>query len=502
MTLSDLLKEKARELGDRTAVIYNDEPIAYAELEARVSRFARALDDLGVKRGDTVALMLDNCPEFIVTFFACGYLGAVVIPVNIFYKERELAYLLRDSGAVALVTNPAFAEYYSKIGEKPEALRWLIVNGEYREGMSFADLESGAAAGPFEALGREEDVAEILYTSGTTGDPKGTMLTHANLLFHADAIIQVLELDEDDRSLVVVPLFHGYGITVMLCTFLCGSSFVLLNPFDPIEVFEAIQKHGITFLPMVVAMYFVVYHHPQRGEYDLSTLRIGISGASAMPAQLMADCSEALNIRILEAWGLTECSASATMQRMGMPYKEGSVGVAHPGVKVALMDEDGNLLGPGEVGELVIQGPLVMKGYFKKPEETREALRGGWLHTGDMGYRDEDGYFFMVDRKKELINVGGEKVFPREVEEVMYRHPAVAEAALVPGPHEKLGEVPVAVVALKPGTELSSEELIEYLEGQLARFKVPRQVVFMESLPKNPIGKILKKDLRGMLDDS
>jgi long-chain acyl-CoA synthetase len=500
LTLSVLLKEKSAEIGGQTAVIHDDRAITYEGLEARVSRFARALEGLGVNRGDNVAIMLNNCPEFVVAFFACAYVGAVAVPVNIFYKERELEYLLRDSDAVALVTNPTFAVFFSNIDDKPTALRWLIVNGEYPEGLGFGELESGADPGPYEPMSFEEDTAEILYTSGTTGDPKGTMLTNGNLLFHAGAITEVLELNDDDRPLLVVPLFHGYGITVMLCTFLTNSSFVLMDPFDPIRVFEAIQKYGITFIPLVVAMYFVILNHPRRSDYDLSSLRIGISGASAMPGQLMRDCTEALNIEILEAWGLTECSASATIQRMNMPYREGSVGLAHPGVEVGVMDEEGNLLGSGEVGELVIKGPLVMKGYYKKPEATEEALRGGWLRTGDMGYRDGEGYYFMVDRKKELINVGGEKVFPREVEEIMHRHPAVAEAALVPEPHERLGEVPVAVVALKPGAELSDDELTEYLEGELARFKVPRKVVFLPNLPRNTIGKVLKKELRAMLE--
>ncbi len=501
MTLKELLQSRAAEMGERTAVIYKDDSISYRELEARVNRFANALAGLGVGRDDKVAIMLNNCPEFIVTFFACSYLGAVAVPVNIFYKERELEFLLRDSDAVALVATPSFAEFFSRIAEKPPLFKWLITTEPYAEGQLFRELEGKGSGEPLDIEVREEDVAEILYTSGTTGIPKGTMLTQGNLFFHADAIIGVLELNDDDRALMVVPMFHGYGITVMLCCFVVGTSFVLLDPFNAEEVFQVVEKYKVTFLPMVVAMYFMVYHHPDREKYDLSSLRIGISGASAMPAQLMQDASGALDITILEAWGLTECSASATIQRMNMPYKEGSVGLAHPGVKVGVMDDGGNLLGPSEVGELVIQGPLVMKGYYKRPEETEEALREGWLHTGDMGYYDDEGYFFMVDRKKEMVNVGGEKVFPREVEEVMYTHPAIAEAALIPQPDAKLGEIPVAVVALKPGASLSEGELVEFLEGKLARFKVPRRVVIMESLPRNPIGKIVKKDLVRMLSE-
>ncbi len=501
MTLKELLQSRAAETGDRPAVIYKDQPVTYRELEARVVRFANALAGLGVGRDDKVAIMLNNCPEFIVAYFACAYLGAVAVPVNIFYKERELEFLLRDSDAVALVATPTFAEFFSKIEEKPPLFRHLIVTAPYPEGLLFQELEDGASDAPVEAAVSEDDVAEILYTSGTTGVPKGTMLTQGNLFFHADAIIQVLELVEEDRALMVVPMFHGYGITVMLCCFRVGPCFVLLDPFNPEEVFQAVERHRVTFLPMVVAMYFMLYHHPEREKYDLSSLRIGISGASAMPAQLMKDASEAFGIKILEAWGLTECSASATIQRMNMPYKEGSVGLAHPGVEVGVMDDEGNLLGPNQVGELVIRGPLVMKGYYKRPEETEAALRGGWLHSGDMGYYDEDGYFFMVDRKKEMVNVGGEKVFPREVEELMYTHPAIAEAALVPQPDARLGEIPVAVVTLKPGASLTEGELVEFLSGKLARFKVPRRVVIMESLPRNPIGKIVKKELVRMLQE-
>ncbi len=279
------------------------------------------------------------------------------------------------------------------------------------------------------------------------------------------------------------------------------SSFVLLDPFNPVEVFEQIQKHRITFLPMVVAMYWALVYHPDRTKYDLSSLRIGISGASAMPAQLMKEASEALKIKILEAWGLTECSASATIQRMTMPYREGSVGLAHPGVKVGVMDENGKLLGANEVGELVVQGPLVMKGYYKKPKDTNEAICDGWLHTGDMGRYDEEGYFFMVDRKKEMINVGGEKVFPREVEEIMYKHPAVADAVLIPQKDPRLGEIPVAVVVPKPGESIDEKQLTDYLAGKMARFKVPRKVYVMQQVPRNVMGKILKKELVKMLAD-
>jgi long-chain acyl-CoA synthetase len=499
MHLPDMLEAKASAIGAHPAVIYKDRPVTYNELASRSQRFAHALRKLGVKPDDKVAIMLKNCPEFIVAYFACAYLGAVAVPVNIFYKERELEYLLRDSDSVALIVDPAFAEFYSKIENKPPLFNWLIVRGEYREGLEFAKLEAEAPASPFKAECTENSVAEILYTSGTTGDPKGTMLTHRNLTFHADAIIQVLKLDDNDRSLMVVPMFHGYGITVMICSLLIGSSFVLLDPFNPVEVFEQIQKHRITFLPMVVAMYWALVYHPDRAKYDLSSLRIGISGASAMPAQLMQESSEALKIKILEAWGLTECSASATIQRMTMPYREGSVGLAHPGVKVGVMDESGKLLGANEVGELVIQGPLVMKGYYKKPKETAEAIRDGWLHTGDMGRYDDDGYFFMVDRKKEMINVGGEKVFPREVEEIMYKHPAVADAVLIPQRDPRLGEVPVAVVVPKANESIEEKQLIDYLADKMARFKVPRRVYVMQQVPRNVMGKILKKELVKML---
>jgi long-chain acyl-CoA synthetase len=246
-------------------------------------------------------------------------------------------------------------------------------------------------------------------------------------------------------------------------------------------------------------MYFVLVNHPDRTKYDLSCLRIGISGASAMPAQLMKEASEAFNIKILEAWGLTECSASATIQRMDRPYKEGSVGLAYDGVKVGIMDESGNLKGANEVGELVIKGPLVMKGYYKKPTETAEALIDGWLHTGDMGYYDNDGYFFMVDRKKELINVGGEKVFPREVEEIMYQHPSVADAVLIPQKDARLGEIPVAVIIPKPGASISEKDIIDFLGPRMARFKVPRRVYIVQQMPRTPVGKILKRELIKML---
>jgi len=500
MHLPGMLEARASSIGARPAIIYKDQPVTYSQLLSRSQKFAHALQKLGVKPDDKIALMLNNCPEFLAAYFACAYIGAVAVPVNIFYKERELEYLLRDSDSVALIASPAFAEHYSKIENKPPLFKWLIVNGPYREGLELSRLEAEAPSTPFKALCSEESVAEILYTSGTTGEPKGTMLTHGNLFFHADAIVNLLKLDDHDRAMMVVPAFHGYGITVMLCSLVTGSSFVLLDPFNPVEVFEQIEKHKVTFLPMVVAMYFMLINHPDRAKYDLSSLRIGISGASAMPAQLMKDASAALNIKILEAWGLTECSASATIQRADLTYKEGSVGLAYPGVKVGVMDEEGKLLEANQVGELVINGPLVMKGYYKKPQETAEVLRDGWLHTGDMGYYDNDGYFFMVDRKKELINVGGEKVFPREVEEIMYKHPAVADAVLIPQRDAKLGEIPVAIIVPRAGAVVSEKDIKDFLSEKMARFKVPRRIYILQQVPRSPVGKILKKELVKMLE--
>jgi len=278
MHLPGMLEARASSIGTRPAIIYKDQPVTYSQLLSRSQKFAHALQKLGVKPDDKVALMLNNCPEFLAAYFACAYIGAVAVPVNIFYKERELEYLLRDSDSVALIASPAFAEHFSKIENKPPLFKWLIVNGPYREGLELSKLEAEAPSTPFKALCSEESVAEILYTSGTTGEPKGTMLTHGNLFFHADAIVNLLKLDDHDRAMMVVPAFHGYGITVMLCSLVTGSSFVLLDPFNPVEVFEQIEKHKVTFLPMVVAMYFMLINHPDRAKYDLSSLRIGISG--------------------------------------------------------------------------------------------------------------------------------------------------------------------------------------------------------------------------------
>ncbi len=506
-TLAELIADVARSpRAAEPAVIFGDRPIDYATLDALVERAADALAARGVGHGDRVAVMLPNIPHFVVAYYAILRLGAVVAPLNVLYKDHEIAYILEDSGASVFI---AFEGFYARAAaavKSSPAVREVIVvgAGPAPEGAALWGLDPPLIAGdapppraPVEV--KPEDLAVICYTSGTTGHSKGAMLTHRNFIANCEQIARMerVKFGLDDRLLLVLPLFHIYAMNVgMNACLRAGGSFVLVVRFEPEPVLEQIQTHRCTIFLGAPPMFIAWVNSGLLSAYDLSTLRVVNSGAAALPLQTLEAFKEQTGIEIQEGYGLTETAPTTHSNSAGPHIKPGTIGPTIPGVEARVVDENDDDAPLGQEGEIVVRGDNVTAGYWGMPEATAEALRGGWFHTGDVATVDEDGYYTIVDRKKDMINAAGFKVWPREVEEVLFHHPAVREAAVVAMPDPYAGERPLAYIALKSGQTATAEELIAYTRERLASFKAPARVVFRDELPKNMTGKVLRRELR------
>ncbi len=507
LNLSLLLHESARVHAARPALHMGDMTLSYAQLQGMVKRFAGALRGLGVHPGQHVALLLPNTPHFPVSYFGTLHAGNVVVPLNVLLTAEEIAYHLEDSDAVVLVAWEGFAAQAIAAQQKIPTCKHLILvkasptDTSAPEGsLSFNALLGGATPLAEYHPTMPDDRAVILYTSGTTGKPKGAELTHFNLFYNAEYVCRrLLPGDHSRVALAVLPLFHSFGQTaVQNATLALGGSLVLLPRFDAATAFALMQKHKVTLFAGVPTMYFGLLHFPGADKFDLSALTICVSGGAAMPVEVMRAFDHKYRVNILEGFGLSETSPVASFNVLDRPKKAGSIGLPIWGVEFRLVDNDGKVVeGAGERGEIHIKGHNLMRGYYKRPEATADAIVDGWFKTGDIAQRDEEGYYYIVDRKKDMIIRGGFNVYPREIEEVLFAHPAIAEAAVIGVPHESHGEEVKAVVALKPDHSLSAEELIDYCKQHLAAYKYPRIVEFMTALPKGPTGKILKRELRG-----
>ncbi len=501
-TLAELVADVAERNGGKPAIIFGDQPITYAQLNGLIERAADALAARGVGHGDRVALMLPNIPQFVAAYYAVARLGATVVPLNVLYKADEVGYILNDSEAKILIVFEGFyAQAADGVKEAPSVEHVVVVGqGAAPEGTtSWNELVGAAAPRRQPTEGKPDDIAVICYTSGTTGRSKGAMLTHRNFLANCEQFghLERLAYGEDDVLLLVLPLFHIFAMNVgMNATLRLGGTIVLVPRFEPVPVLEQIQRHRATVFLGAPPMYVAWVNTPELGNYDLSSLRVVVSGAAALPMEVLQRFEQITGIQIQEGYGLTETAPVTHSNAAGPRIKPGTIGPAIPGVEAKLFDEEDREVGPGQEGEIVVRGENVMAGYWRKPEDTAEALRGGWFHTGDIATVDEEGYYTIVDRKKDMINAGGFKVWPREVEEVLYKHPAVQEAAVVPVPDPYAGERPLAYVALKAGQQATAEELIQYCRGELASFKAPTRVEFRPELPKLPTGKVLRRVLR------
>ena len=510
LNLATMLAETSKRRPDHTAIIFDDFKMTYSQLQAASNQFANALTQAGIKQGQKVALMLPNIPQFVVCFYGIAKAGATIVPLNVLLKAPEVSYHLQDSDAVMLVVWEGFAaEAVSGYQQTDTCTQLVIVNAP---GSKFVPDVAGAtslnammekASAKFDMVPTmPDDTAVILYTSGTTGRPKGAELSHFNLFFNARTSKDSLGIEwrDDDVGLVALPLFHSFGISsVMNVLITVGATLTLMARFEPVKAFELIQRDHVTTFAGVPTMYIYLLNHPDRKKYDLSSLRTCISGGAANPVEVLQAWKTEFGVTVLEGYGLSETSPTASFNVLFKPTKPGTVGLPVYGVEMRVVDTDDKEVPVGEVGEIVIRGHNVMKGYYKRPEATTEAIRNGWFHSGDIGIMDEDGYFSIVDRKKDMIIRGGFNVYPREIEEVLYEHPAISEVAVVGMPDAKMGEEVKAFVYLKPGATASEEDIRAFCKERVAAYKYPRTIQFLDApLPKNATGKILKRELRTM----
>ncbi len=490
MNLACLLTNRAKDDPDHVAVRLDDRELTYAQLDRASAHIAGLLAEHGFSPGDRVGIMLPNVPYFPVCYYGVLRAGGIVVPMNVLLKRREVTFYLSDSGAKSLFAWEGFAEAAEAGAEEAGAECILVKPGEFEQQLGAAEAVTEVADVD------DDDTAVILYTSGTTGTPKGAELTHGNLTRNAEGSRNLFGLGREAITLGALPLFHSFGQTCgMNATIGGGGTLTLIPRFEPAKALEIIQRDHVNIFQGVPTMYGAMLHLSERDQYDTSSLELCASGGSAMPVELMRGFEEAFACKILEGYGLSESSPVASFNHADRERKPGSIGTPIEGVEMKVVDDDGEEVAQGEVGEVVIRGHNVMKGYWNRPEATEETIRDGWLHTGDMAKMDEDGYFFIVDRKKDLIIRGGYNVYPREIEEVLYEHPDVREAAVVGVPHDEYGEEVGAAVALKDGAELSADELRDYVKEQVAAYKYPRQIWFVKDLPKGPTGKILKREI-------
>ena len=485
------LTDTTRAYADRAAVRVDDAVMTYQALEEASARVAGLLHERGLKPGDRVGIMMPNVAEVPVVYYGVLRAGGVVVPMNPLLKAREVAYYLGDSGAGLIFAWHAFADQ-ARGGAEQAGAELIVVDGD-----GFPDLLASADPDDQVVDRGNEDTAVILYTSGTTGHPKGAELTHGNLISNTEvASVDIVRIRPDDVIFGGLPLFHVFGQTVALNVAVAsGACLTLLPRFSAGHALRIIADHRVTVFEGVPTMYVALLHQPDRADYDTSALRMCVSGGAALPVQVLRGFEEAFGVPLLEGYGLSETSPVASFNHPDREHKPGSIGTPIRDVQMRVVDGEGNEVPQGEVGEIVIRGPNVMKGYWGRPEATADAIRDGWFHTGDLARVDEDGYFYIVDRKKDLIIRGGYNVYPREIEEVLYEHPAVAEAAVIGLPHPALGEEVGAAVVLKPGAAISAKELREYVKGQVAAYKYPRHVWMVDALPKGTTGKIQKRDI-------
>jgi long-chain acyl-CoA synthetase len=475
---------------DHVAVRLDDLALSYAALELASAHLAGLLAAHGVLAGDRVGIMLPNVPHFPVCYYGALRAGAVVVPMNVLLKRREVAYYLGDSGAKLVFAWEGFAAE-AQAGAEEAGAECIIV-----ELAGFTELVGAATPATGIAEVRDEDTAVLLYTSGTTGQPKGAELTHANLISNAEGSRELFGKGADAVCLGVLPLFHSFGQTcVMNATLGGGGTLTLIPRFEPAKALEVIGRDRVNVFQGVPTMYGAMLHLPDRDRYDVSSLELCASGGSAMPVELLRSFEETFGCMILEGYGLSESSPVASFNHRDRERKAGSIGTPISGVQMKVVDDDGVEVPQGEIGEIVIHGHNVMKGYWERPEATEETIVDGWLHTGDLARVDEDGYFFIVDRKKELIIRGGYNVYPREVEEVLYEHPGVREVAVLGIPHDEYGEEVGAAVSLTDGAQVTPEELRAFVRERVAAYKYPREVWIVDELPKGPTGKILKREI-------
>ena len=493
LNLGVILRESASARPDHIAIRLNGRALSYVEVDREARGIATALLERGMVPGQTVAVLIPNVPEFTTVYFGILYAGCTVVPINVLLAAPEITYHLEDSDAQLLIAHPFFAESV-RVGAAAAGVSVVWSSGEGDD-----TLEAMAAHSPLADLHPTlpTDTAVILYTSGTTGKPKGAELTHSNLFLNCSVVVpRLLPVTSDVVMIAALPLFHSFGQTsVQNASISVGGTITMLPRFTPEDALQIMERDRVTVFAGVPTMYFALLYHESERDYDLSALKHCMSGGAPMPVEIMKAFEKKYPVKILEGYGLSETSPIASFNTIDHPRQPGSIGYPVWGTEMRIVDDEDRPLPDGERGEICIRGHHIMKGYLKRPDATKEALRGGWFHSGDIGTRSPEGYFTVVDRKKDMILRGGFNVYPREVEEVLYTHEAIAEVAVIGIPDPEKGEEIKAVIALAPGAELSAEDVIAFCKERLAAYKYPRIVEFMDTLPKGSTGKILKREL-------
>lgn len=506
LTLTAMLEDVCKRFPERSAIYFFGNEINYQTLWGYAQRFAAGLAEIGIGKGDRVAVMLPNSPQYVIAYYGILLAGGIVVQVNPMSVEREIEHFLSDSGAKAMVVYGPFLPKVNGAPSSANLLRKIAVelpsaDRTYEDGsVGFESFVAGATGPVPQADLSPEDVAVLQYTGGTTGRSKGAMLTHRNLVVNAYQSHLLLSGggEEQERVLVTIPLFHVYAMTAAMNTGIFnGSQLILLPRFELQEVLETIKATQPQLFPGVPTMYVAINSHPKAEEYGISSIRLCVSGSAPMPVGVMKEFEAKTQGTVIEGYGLTEAAPVTHFNPIDY-RKPGSIGKPVPFTEAKIVDlHDGTTeLPANEIGELVVRGPQVMKGYWNMPDETENTLRDGWLFTGDIARKDEDGYYYIIDRKKDMIIASGYNVYPRDVEEVLYQHPAIQEAAVVGVPDEYRGETVKAYIVVKQGATLGEEEVLEYCREKMASYKVPRLVEFRSELPKTAVGKILRRALK------
>jgi len=504
--LGELLCASAEKYPLRVAIVFGRKNINYKTLDDLTSQIAAGLIELGIRRQDKVAIFLDNCPEFVISYFAILKAGAVAVPVNYMFKTEEAKFILQDSEAICLITSRAYVDMAEELRLRTDNLKYIVTTTKtYKDTLDFNRIRKTSLEALRKISSHPDDLAVILYTSGTTGHPKGAMLSHYNLVSNALDSAEAIRATARDTFICILPLFHSFAATVcMNLPLSIGAKTVLMKSVRPFKrVIRAIRKNRVSVFVGVPSIYNIlrgvkipkVFRSPLIKLFN--PVKICISGAAALPVETFHGFEKKFRIPLLEGYGLTEASPVVTLNPLRGSRKAGSIGVnLSRNIELRIADEQGNILPTGEIGELLVRGPNVMQGYYRQPEASDEALKGGWLYTGDMAKFDRQGYVYIVGRKKEMINVRGLNVYPREIEEVLYQNPKVKEAAVIGIADTHKGEVPKGFVVLKENEAATEHEILQYLRERLAAYKIPKYIEFRANLPKNTTGKILKRLLK------